>query len=132
MITREEIEKILSKYPFINPPSHIYVLDAPILVPQLKAIAKGMYPGKKDIIFLTPQADEETIIHEIIHTYGFGELITYPLAKILVRFRNTFPPILKRNIQYEELEINPSELEKYGLRIYPKGSSGKIKLYIRK
>jgi len=132
MVTKSDIERTLSKYPFLNPPDHVYVLDAPILVPQLQAIAKGMEVSGTRSIFLTPLADEETVVHETIHTYGLGELATYPLAKILKRFRQVFPPIVvKRKVEYEEREIPVSELRKYGLReIPPKTKS--IKLYVLK
>lgn len=117
---REDIERILAKYPFIKPPDQVYILNAPVAILQLKAIAKGLSPKGRDLVVLTPQADEETVLHETVHTYGFGEIAANIVPKVLMRLRSVLPPIVRKQVVYEEIDTDHRELEGIGLEPVPK------------
>lgn len=113
MLTIEDIERLLNEYYIIVPPDHIIILDKPVIgLKPFLAVYKGLQPvWRPDIIILTPLADEETLIHEILHTYGFGEFIAYHGARILLiknRLLKNFPllrelrlRILGRKVRYQ-------------------------------
>ena len=122
MFTKEDIEKLLSdKYTLIRPPRRIYILKAPIIYPEMKARILGLNPAfERETIILSSDANEETLIHETIHsTLHLGEILTGPLARRVVKFRERFKPILKRKVVYEEKRIPSREVERYSLRPIP-------------
>ena len=127
MFTKKKIEKLLSeKYTLIRPPKRIYILKAPIIYPEMKARILGLNPAyDRKTIILSSEATEETIVHESLHRMGLGELLTAPLAKRIVKFRERFKPILKREVAYSEKRLSPKEVEKYALKAYPE-SEGEI------
>jgi len=67
------------------------------------------------------------IVHNSLHAMGLGEILTPRLAKKIVKFRERFPPILKRRVEYEERELTSEEVKRFGLHAYPPGKY-KIKL----
>ncbi|MHA1471349.1 MAG: hypothetical protein ACTSSP_12445 [Candidatus Asgardarchaeia archaeon] len=119
---KEDIEKLLSeKYTLIKPPKQIYILDAPIVYPELKAKILGLNQAfERSTIILASDATEETLAHESLHGMGFGEIITKPLAKWITKLRSKFPPIFKREVVYEEQELTSDEIKRFGLVPYPK------------
>jgi hypothetical protein len=53
---------------------------------------------------LTILADEVTVIHEVLHTMGLGELGARLLAPILVWLRRIAPPVLfTEKVKYVEV-----------------------------
>ncbi len=113
-----EIEETLSRTR-LRPPKKIFVLSSPIIAPQLKAVVYGLNPRfERSTIVLANNATEETVVHETLHTLGLGELLTYPLAKIITRFRTVFPASRRREIRYQERLLSSEELKKYGLKSY--------------
>jgi len=118
-LTVRDIEEVLSRHPFLKPPKRIFILEAPIVYPELKALVHGLNPTfERETIILSSTATEETLIHETLHRMMLGEVLSYPLAKRLLRFREKFPPIVKRRIKYSERTLTSEEMEKYGLRAY--------------
>jgi len=117
MLTRADIEEVLEKHPRLRPPLIIYILDAPIVYPELAAIIYGMNPAlERKTIILANDATPRTVIHETFHRMGFGEILTSFLTKRLIRFRQIFPALRRRRVEYDEEEISSEELERYGLR----------------
>jgi len=82
----EDIERLLNEYYVILPPDHIIILDRPAVgISPYLAVYRGLQPKwRPDIIILTPLADEETVLHETLHTYGLGEFGATYGAKILL------------------------------------------------
>ena len=117
MITKEDIEEIFNRYPSLQPPERIYILDAPVIaqVHNTQVLLKGSRPLGENAIFLSEQADEWTVIHETIHTYGFGE----PMANFgtwLAKQRERVPNIRNRMVRYRERQIDFEEISEYGFR----------------
>lgn len=88
MVTRAQVEDIMSKYYVVDPPKHLLMLERPTVGFHGEHLNffKGLQPKwRGDVMILTPQADDETVIHESIHAnFGTGELITDRLGKLLV------------------------------------------------
>jgi len=88
MVSKDEIEEILSQYYLIRPPAKIVLLDKPLAAYQHHELIRlrGVTPAwMRDTIVLGTDATDETVLHETLHTMGLGELLTRPLAKILIR-----------------------------------------------
>jgi hypothetical protein len=119
LLTKEEIEEVLSRHPWLRPPKYIYILSAPVVSPELRAFILGLNPMfERDTVILSSNATEETLIHETLHVNMLGERIAYPLAPKLLSFRQSFPPVVRRRPVYEAREMSSRELEAYGLRAY--------------
>lgn len=117
METRE-IEEVLSSTRLL-PPKTIFVLSSPIISPEFKALIRGLNPRfERHTAILGSDATPETVIHETLHRMGLGEATSYPLAKLIVRFRTAFPATRRKQIRYEERTLTSEELEKYGLHSY--------------
>jgi len=100
----EELEKILSLHPFLPKPKYIVEVDELLFasIENYIAIVKGATPKwRRDMIVVTPLSDHETVVHEVIHTLGFGELAAEIGGRVLSRLRNIIPPIVNKNVSYE-------------------------------
>lgn len=112
MVSKEELESILAKYYVIDPPKHAFMLDKRTvgITNHHLSFFKGLQPKwRHDVIILTPDGDDESVIHECFHAnFGTEELVTNRLGKLLVKkhrlqemFPN-FPKILpSRSVHYE-------------------------------
>jgi len=119
MLTPKEIEEILKRHPFLRPPKQIFILSAPIVYPELRAIIYGINPGlERTTAILSSMADEKTLLHETLHRMGIGEILANRLTKRLIKFRKRFPPIIRKDVKYEARVMSSKELEKYGLKGY--------------
>jgi len=119
MLTPKEIEEILKRHPFLRPPKQIFILSAPIVYPELRAIIYGINPaGRRDVVILSSMAGEKTLLHETLHRMGIGEIIADRLARRLMEFRKRFRPIIRKNIKYDVRTMSSKEMEKYGLAGY--------------
>lgn len=87
MIGVNDLEKIFSKYYVVDPPKHVLVLDKPAvsLHGETMVAYRGLQPKwRGDVIILTPQGDEETVIHETLHAqFTVGEPLAHIGGKIL-------------------------------------------------
>lgn len=107
MITIEEVERVFETHPWIKPPKHIILVLEPVEMIDKKyglLLFRGLQPSwrRDTIVLVAPLATEETVIHETLHTYGFGETVTHLFSKPLLNFRKTIPPIIKRRVKYKE------------------------------
>ena len=115
----EEIVEVLESHPWLPRPKYIYVLNAPVVFPQLKAIVFGLNPGfERDTIILASNATPETVVHECIHVARLGGFAAYTLAPRLRRFRERIPPLIRRPAKYEIRRISDKELRRYGLEAF--------------
>lgn len=108
-ITKEKIEEIFSQTYVLRPPKNIIILDKPASEIQCDnggctlSLFRGLQPvAFPDIIILTSLADGETVLHEVIHTYGIDELGAYPLGRIAMRINGKIPKFRKRTVKYEK------------------------------
>lgn len=116
MLTKDDIERILEKYPWLPKPKYIYILNAPIIYPELRAKIIGINPAyERQTVILSSDADEETLVHECIHVAGLGEIAAYGLAPRIVKFRKFVPPLVKKKVRYEERTLTSDEMKRYGL-----------------
>jgi len=112
-----EIEETLSRTR-LRPPEKIFVLSTPIIFPQRKALVYGLNPRfERTTIVLGSTATRESVIHETLHQW-FGEITTYPLAKLITRLRTLFPATRRNKVRYKERTVTSEELKKYGLTSY--------------
>ena len=119
MLQREDIERILTEHPWLPRPKYIYILNAPVIFPELRAIVHGINPGfERDTVILGTTATAETLIHECIHVARLGEFAAYNLAPRILKFRERFPALIRRPVKYRERKISSDELLKYGLSPY--------------
>jgi len=111
MPSREEIESILSKYYLVDPPKHVFMLEKPaVAFTDGLSFFKGLAPSwRKDVAIITPQGDDETVLHEPLHNkYGLSEIVTDRVAKVLIMKHRLLErrPLLnslapKREVHYE-------------------------------
>ena len=94
MIDRETIESVFSTYYVVDPPKNVVVLDKPVVSVdhsgQVATFFKGLQPKwRDDVIILSPQGDDETLVHEQIHAqYRAREFGANALGKLfIVKYR---------------------------------------------
>lgn len=88
MIGLSDLESIFSKYYVVDPPKNVLVLDKPTVSLHGETIVayRGLQPKwRGDVIIITPQGDEETVIHETLHAqFLVGEPLAHIGGKLLV------------------------------------------------
>jgi hypothetical protein len=94
-----EVEEILSSFPVLRKPTHILFIQEPVYKNHTYVYRGATFLGS-DVIALTPHANDETVVHEFLHTLGIGEFGAYKLAPILNKIRKF--RILKIPVHYEE------------------------------
>jgi len=73
----EEVEEILKLHPYLPKPKFVYLVEEPVMLiaDHVVAYVRGATPkDNKDVIVLTPLASHATVVHEIIHTLGGGNI----------------------------------------------------------
>jgi hypothetical protein len=108
LITIEEVEELLERHPFLPKPRYIFMVEDIVVAPvseNLFLLIRGATPiHRNDVIILTLLADEVTVIHEVLHTMGFGEVGARILAPLLVWLRRLTPPVLYAwRVRYAEV-----------------------------
>lgn len=94
-----EVESILGCYPMLGSRVSHLIMIGESVHERVNGLAyfKGLQPKhRSDLFVLTQQSSDETIPHELVHTFGLGELAAYPVGKILVwkhRVLRNFPTI---------------------------------------
>jgi len=108
-------------------PKHIFVTEEKIRDSKSGTYFRGLQPkNRRDVIFLSGQADSTTVPHEVWHALtGLGEATAYPIGKALQMKHRIFSkfPMLKqirsKPVKYKEVK-GSSEFptaKKYGKRI---------------
>jgi hypothetical protein len=124
-----EVEEVLGAFRVLRPPKYVFMTSEPL--------TDGLYAGlqpkwRSDVIVLGAHATPVTVIHETLHTMGFGETLAYPLAELLARkleLQERFPLIRSltgvkpRYERAEDWGEFAEAAEKY---------KGRIELYVRK
>jgi hypothetical protein len=107
-MTIEEVEALLERHPFLPKPKYIFMVEDIVVAPlseNLVLVIRGATPiHRNDVIILTLLADQVTVIHEVLHTMGFGEIGARILAPLLVWFRKLMPPVMQGGkVKYAEV-----------------------------
>jgi len=98
----EELEELLSKHPFLPKPKYVFMIEERVIA-ELNgySFVRGATPKwRGDVIILTPDARHDTVVHEVIHTLGFGELVANLLSPRIAKLRELIPPIISSNVKY--------------------------------
>ena len=112
----EELERIMAEHPWLPKPKYVFMVKEHVygLADGMVLVFRGATPiAQKDRIALTPDANDVTVVHEMMHLMGFGEIGAYTLSPILRRFREVFPPIIRREIKYRRVESPHPSVEVY-------------------
>jgi len=127
-----EVAEILGAYPFIPKPQHVIVVEEPVRE-QLNGTLyyRGLQPSfRSDVIVLTPQATDETVVHETLHTLGFGEFGATVLGKLLVRKHRLFGRGILGDLIFGSVEyVKCQGCEEF--RILHQKYAGRAEHYIR-
>ena len=99
------VEQEYEKHPWLRPAKHVLVVLDEIVYQDLDRRLRfsGLQPSwRRDTIIISwPLLRPDTIVHETLHTYGCGEDCAWTLAPRIVEFREKFPPLLRRKVEYE-------------------------------
>lgn len=106
-----EVESILGCYPMLGSRVNHLILVKESVHESTNGMVyfKGLQPKhRQDIFVLTQQASDETLPHELVHTFGLGELAAYPIGKIMVwKYR-----VLRNLPTLKSLVSNPVKYQK--------------------
>lgn len=107
LLTIEQLEQIMLDHPLLPKPKLVYMVKTRVVgvIPDGVALElRGATPKDiKDRIAITATADEVTVVHEMLHLAGFGELGAYTLAPIIRAARKLFPPLIKGSVKYRKV-----------------------------
>lgn len=130
-VSKEEIEGLYSRIPFLRPPKSIYQLrnsqvEADKLFDathNLNRIARdvagrwrifGMTRLGGDSIFLAGNAPPSTVVHEGVHFNGVAsEPLTYAISRALMARAQLNLGLRHRAVHYEQVPVSPAERDSY-------------------
>jgi len=119
MLSTEDIIRTLERHPWLPRPKYIYILNAPVIFPELRDVVNGLNPGwERETVILSSTATPQTFIHECIHVAYLGEIVAHFLTPLIHRFREFIPPIITRPARYRVRRISSRELRRYGLEAW--------------
>lgn len=116
MIDKATVEQVFSKFFVVDPPESVLILNKPAAAVDGDHVIffRGLTPmWRSDMIILTPQGDEETLLHEALHQQFRAREISARIGgKVLVQKHNFLSrrPIAgdfwdmfvgQRNVRYE-------------------------------
>ncbi len=103
----EELEKILAEHPWLPKPRYVLLVKervVGIVNESTLVVFKGATPiTSRDRMALTIDADDITVVHELLHVIGFGEIGAYVLSPLIRMFRGVVPPIIKKEVKYQKI-----------------------------
>lgn len=111
-----ELEKIMTEHPWLPKPRFVYLVKERVeaRLEGKEVIFRGVAPkNSKDRIALTPDADEITVVHELLHLAGLGEVGAYVLAPPIRRIRRILRPVFRFRVKYELVEKPSPSVEVY-------------------
>ncbi|MEM0232596.1 MAG: hypothetical protein QXL22_01095 [Candidatus Nezhaarchaeales archaeon] len=104
MVTIEEVQDTLSRT-ILPPPKHVYIAEKPIKVQRDGSFwIMGAQKRGQDMIVLSPLSTRENIIHETLHSLGFGEVAAQILGKLISLRISLFPNLFKKEVKYKLVE----------------------------
>lgn len=128
----QEVSDIFSACRFLRAPKHVIITDEKVCGSE--GCFRGLQPkNRRDVIFLSAQADVTTAPHEAWHAQtALGETTAYPIGNLVARkykLFKQFPNLMKnlgRPIKYREASRAET------LKDFPKTKAylGRIRHYI--
>ena len=101
-----ELERIMAEHPWLPKPKYVFMVSERVTasLDGYLLIFRGATPvNVKDRIALTPDANDVTVVHELLHLAGFNELGAYTLSHIIRSFRRLLPPIIKSEVKLRKV-----------------------------
>ena len=117
-----ELERIMAEHPWLPKPRYVFMVREHVygVADGLLLVFKGATPaGAGDRIAVTPDADDVTVVHEMLHLAGLGELGAYALAPMLRRLRRVVPPLIRAQVRYRYAGRPHPLVEVYELDLGP-------------
>lgn len=127
-----EVEEILGAYPFMPKPKHVIVVKEPVREwVDGYLYFRGLQPKfRSDVIVLTPQATDETVLHETLHALGLGEFGASLLGKLLIRKYEVLGKGLLGSLLFGEVKyVKCSGCEEF--RVLHEKYAGRAEHYVR-
>lgn len=109
---RRWVEATLERHPWLRKPKHILVIDDVIVYRSGRGRVlrfSGLQPSwRPDTVVVSwPLRRSDTLVHEIIHTYGLGEDAAWAIAPRLTELRRRLPPLVKARVKYSVCRGGP-------------------------
>jgi hypothetical protein len=111
-----ELERILAEHPWLPKPKYVFMVNERVygVVDGMVLTYKGATPiNSRDRIALTPDADEVTVVHELLHVAGFGEVVAYSFAPLIRRLRKRVPSVFKHEVKLRKIAQPHPSVEIY-------------------
>lgn len=110
MVTIKEVEEVLSRT-ILPAPKHVFISEKPVKVEghNRSFFVIGFQKKGMDMIVLTPQSDVENIIHETIHSLGFGEILAQIGGKLGSIRLQLFPNLFRKKVKYRMVDEDVAE-----------------------
>jgi hypothetical protein len=96
----------MSEHPWLPKPKYVFMVSERVVasLDGYLLIFKGITPvNMRDRIALTPDANDVTVVHELLHLAGFNEFGAYILSPIIRLFRKIVPPIIKSEVKLRKI-----------------------------
>jgi len=106
----------MAEHPWLKKPKFVFMVKERVygVGDGYLLIFKGATPeGYDDRIALTPDADDVTVVHEMLHLMGLRELGAYALAPMLRKVRKVVPPVVKREVRLRKVGDPHPSVEVY-------------------
>jgi len=126
----KEVSEILGLCRFLRAPRHVFIAKEPVYEEwDSKVFFRGLQPKeRRDVIFLSSQADASTVGHEAWHAMtGLGELTADPVGRLvalkyeIIRQFPRLKALLTRRVVYRrvspEEEVEFPQVKRYRGRV---------------
>jgi hypothetical protein len=111
-----ELERILAEHPWLPKPRYVFMVKERVygVVDGMVITYRGATPiGSRDRMALTPDADDVTVVHELLHVAGLGEVAAYMLAPLIRAIRKRVPSIIKCEVKLRKVAQPHPSVEVY-------------------
>lgn len=126
-LTREEIQELYARVPFLTPPPNVYVLENAVIdaarlydaTHRLNAVARdqavqyrifGMHQMNTDFVLLAGDAPQTTALHEGIHYNGVSsEPLTRAITRAVYARTKLSLGLRRRPVNYQPTPVDAAE-----------------------
>lgn len=118
MLTVRELEEIMSEHPFLPKPRFVYMVKGRVV-----GVFNG-YPVEvrgaahrelRDRIAVTNSATDVTVVHEMLHLAGVGEVGAYLFAPAIRMFRRVVKPVFRKQVRLVKVSQPHPDVEVYAV-----------------
>ncbi|MEM1865982.1 MAG: hypothetical protein QXD57_07125 [Ignisphaera sp.] len=118
MLTIQELEEIMSEHPFLPKPRFVYMVKGRVIGVfdgYSVEIRGAAHKELKDRIAITSSATDVTVVHEMLHLAGVGEVGAYLLAPVIRAFRRVVKPVLQKQVRLVKVSQPHPDVEVYAV-----------------